>query len=286
MSPVQCRPEVWTPPGAPSLPQIKKEFDEEVDRSLREGSLSTIRAVFNSQHNCGHDHCLHESVHCMRADALRFMLDAGQWKVDEKCQGYTALHLAAMCPVGFEMCRSLLQYGANPNCRGGDKEVPVLHDAVRREDFALIQLLLQAKANPSAQDAHGLSALDVLCRKSPVNSFCMPTGPLSAQLNKIKVRREEPSAFRLHWLPCVDDADHAEDPSKEILQMLLRHGADPLQPGPDGRLPSEVCINKQICDLLHCEERWLRRRGLLLGLTSKSESKLIPENVKMVASFL
>merc|ERR1719443_1160954 len=79
-------------------------------------------------------------------------------------------------------------------------------------------------------------------------------------------------------------------PAKALVERLLRGGANPLKPGPDGQMPRYHARDSEVAEVLLRAEGWWRRRPLLLarqfGDKNHIVSRLLLEHLKTVASFL
>ncbi|KAL1661193.1 ankyrin repeat-containing domain protein, partial [Schizophyllum commune] len=72
--------------------------------------------------------------------------------------GRTLLHTAMVSPCSSALLRSLLSRGAEVNAHAGSWRTP-LHDAVRERRVELIEVMLEAGANPHARDILGRTPL-------------------------------------------------------------------------------------------------------------------------------
>lgn len=126
-----------------------------------------------------------------------------------ECDGWAGRAYKVEAYAGqAELVQMLLQAGANPNTRGAYSRVPVIIDAVRSGDEATVQLLLQAGADVNARDSVGNSAL--------------------------------------HWL--------AYQPNPRLVTLLLQNGANPNTPtvAYDYLDTAGVCDNPEGTTPLHC----------------------------------
>lgn len=107
------------------------------------------------------------------------------------------LQLAA-CQPGFlrssDRCQAmdmLLRAGACPSARRGDAEANTpLHDACRRGDFSIVQLLLRHKADPNAANGFGETPLCLALRLS--GSHLTPPSTVRAMAEALLVAGGSP----------------------------------------------------------------------------------------------
>ncbi|KIG14956.1 Ankyrin repeat protein [Enhygromyxa salina] len=102
------------------------------------------------------------------AQACAWLLGAGAKRESTDRQGWTALHWAAH--AGRLRCAAtLLQAGANPNAQDHRGRTPLMLALSQRPVAQLIDLLLSAGADPDARDHHGWSALHYLAASTAGN---------------------------------------------------------------------------------------------------------------------
>jgi len=148
-------------------------------------------------------------------DALEHLLRNNTAHVDVNCLGLRPLHRAFRATLsqsdgGFKMVELLLRYGANPNLHPGDAkmELPLLHGAALVGDVALVSLLLGFRAIANGVDAHGSTALHTLCQQK----FAL--GGAAAK--------------------------------RQTVDMLLRHGANPMALDSAGCTPEGLAFDPQL----------------------------------------
>ena len=95
------------------------------------------------------------------AEVSRLLLEAGANPNPINGDGMSPLHYAAP-EGGAALIRVLLEHGADPNIPDPDRRT-ALHLAARQNPLSVVsELLLDAGANPSAQDRHGNTPCDLL----------------------------------------------------------------------------------------------------------------------------
>jgi len=158
-------------------------------------------------------------------EALEHLLQKKEAHVDVNCRGLRPLHLALRATLSFEdegcrMVELLLRHGANPNLHQGDSkmEFAPLHGAAVLGDVALVSLLLGFRADANGVDANGSTALHALCQQK-------------FALGGAAVRRQ-------------------------AVDMLLRHGANPMALDSAGCTPEELAFDPQLRAQLQRASCW------------------------------
>lgn len=128
------------------------------------GDLDRVRELVRSDVDCIRNQDrrnripLHYAAHTGRVEIINLLVEAGA-KVDALDK-----HSHSPLTVGveanqFDACERLLEFGANPDARGGHYRGSVLHRAVLGKNMRLVELILNAGANPNAIDAGGKTPL-------------------------------------------------------------------------------------------------------------------------------
>ncbi|KAJ0055362.1 hypothetical protein NL108_016567 [Boleophthalmus pectinirostris] len=102
------------------------------------------------------------------------LMTAAFWAYDSREQSYSPQH--------HQVCRLLLDHGADPNAQEDDHKTP-LHKAAWSCDQVLLQMLLEAGADPRAMDVNGCSALHYLLKVSSVRPGATPHACFQLLLN-------------------------------------------------------------------------------------------------------
>lgn len=93
------------------------------------------------------------------------LIIAAFWAMDPREQTYSEQH--------HLVCRMLLDYGANPNPREEDQKT-ALHKASWNCDLELMQILLDAGADPKIMDMNGCSALQYVLTAMQMRPYSVP----------------------------------------------------------------------------------------------------------------
>ncbi|KAF4070558.1 hypothetical protein AMELA_G00286730 [Ameiurus melas] len=107
------------------------------------------------------------------------LITAAFWAMDARVQTYSEKH--------HLVCRMLLDYGANPNLQDGDQKT-ALHKASWNCDQTLMQILLNAGADPKIVDMSGNPALQYTPNMMQMRPYCEPRRCLQLVLNYGAVR--------------------------------------------------------------------------------------------------
>lgn len=214
-----------TPPSAPVKRQSRLEDD--LDAAMAEESLPSLVLALTCGHSarcCRHDHTIVEAVHRHRLEALRFLLESGQFDVDERCRGGRALHYALNSCVaeedsGYKMAEMLLEHGARPDACPEDEFISPLEDATRRNCLAAVKLLVRFNVDPNVRlGSDGCSAIHMWARA-------------------------------LAWNGCKQDT--------QVLDCLLAHGASPFLEDANGFGPIDTVRNERAKqELIHAQRWW------------------------------
>ncbi|CAJ1426721.1 unnamed protein product [Effrenium voratum] len=164
-------------PLRPCSRQRSKEVQDDVRSALEEQSAELLRVALQRRHVCPRDHALHEAVRQGNCAAARLLLQNSA-EPNDRCLSFERgcefpLQLALSSNLvrpseRLEMVDMLLQARADVSQRRSDPEgCPPLHDAIRRGDAAIVQLLLRYQADPNATNAFGEAPLELAVRGSP-----------------------------------------------------------------------------------------------------------------------
>jgi ankyrin repeat protein len=157
------------------------------------------------------------------------------------------LHLAVFARLQETIAR-LLSKGADINSQDADGDTP-LHVAAMYSGPEVVDYLLQHGANPDVRNKHGLSPLAVAveshndCREAIADSLIHAGSPLDLndavclmrQRDVQDVLRRDPQAVLKCREPdrLIQDAINASIDTWDILEAVLRHGADPNRHRPE-----------------------------------------------------
>ena len=146
------------------------------------------------------------------APVVKLLLSFGANPDSINESGSSPLHEA--CREGhLEVVLELLKWQANPELTSGDYETPLI-SAVKGSHLKCVETLLEAGANPNNHAISQPSALEVACRG------------LSVERN---IDELETSPTRSNELSFCDNSE-----TRNIISLLLRHGADPESKLEDG----------------------------------------------------
>lgn len=237
-------------------------MQDDVRVAMEEQSVPLLRVALQRRHACPGEHALHEAVRQAHLPAIRLLLQ-GRAEPNARCLYLERgcefpLQLAASCTNflrssdRLQAVELLLKAGAQPSPRRGDAEANTpLHDAARRGDLDLAQLLLRHSADPNAANGFGEAPLQLALR--PGGDF-------------------------------VPDAT-----SRALVEALLHAGASPFVFGDHGLLPEVCALNPEVRELLAKWSAWWRCRTLA-WIRSRGRDQplgqLLPELLVQVAKFL
>lgn len=224
--------------------------------------VQLLRVALQRKHPCTADHSLHEAIRQAHVPAVRLLLqsradpNASCLCLERGCE--FPLQLAVSCssylrPADrFQVVDLLLKAGADPNPRRSDQEGnSPLHDAVRRGDLDVAQLLLRHAADPNSVNGFGETPLQVSLRPFGTE-FALTTGGTRA-----------------------------------VVEALLYAGANPL--GPEGcGLGSVATAELEVRTVLEEWAKWWRCRHLAWAWSRGDHPicGLLPEHLVQVSSFL
>lgn len=136
-----------------------------------------------------------DAVNCVRETPL---MTAAFWAFDSREQTYSQEHQL--------VCRLLLDHHADPNAQDEDQKT-ALHKASWSCDQTLIQMLLEAGADPRAMDINGCSPVHYLLKVSSVRPLTEPHRCFQLLLNHNAARIYPPQFHKVlqacHELPRV-----------------------------------------------------------------------------------
>ncbi|XP_060798035.1 ankyrin repeat and SOCS box protein 4 [Neoarius graeffei] len=128
------------------------------------------------------------------------LITAAFWAMDAREQTYSEQH--------HLVCRMLLDYGANPNLQEESKKT-ALHQASWNCDEALMQILLDAGADPKIMDMNGCAALQYVLNMMQMRPYCVPYRCFQLLLNN-GAARVYPKLFHKVLQICHDDPNSVE----------------------------------------------------------------------------
>jgi len=252
-----------TTPLRPCSKAKHKEIQDDIKAAVDERSVPLLRVALQRHHPCTADHALHEAIRQAHVPAVRLLLN-GRADPNVRCQCLERgceypLQLAVTCTTFLrsadrcQVVEFLLNAGAMPSPKRGDAEGSTpLHDAVRRADVNIMQLLLRHGANANAVNNFGETPLHIALR--PLGGDFL-TG----------------AACRL------------------LVETLLEAGACPLAQDGHGLLPVALAVEPEIRELLSRWTRWWRCRPLA-WIRSRAEGHplfgFLPDLCIQVAAFL
>eukprot|EP00928_Gymnodinium_smaydae_P086812 TRINITY_DN71235_c0_g1_i2.p1 TRINITY_DN71235_c0_g1~~TRINITY_DN71235_c0_g1_i2.p1 ORF type:complete len:485 (-),score=55.58 TRINITY_DN71235_c0_g1_i2:97-1551(-) len=212
-------------PLRPCPRQKSKDIQDDTTTAIDEQSVPLLRVAFQRQHGCSGEHVLHEAVRQAHVPAVRLLLQ-GRADANARCTHPERgceypLQLAATLPSFLEgsgraqTVELLLRAGASPGPHRTDVEANTpLHDAARRGDVRVAELLIEHGADPNAVNGFGQMPLQ-LAIFGVGGEFRPPLAMVESLLlagaNPLVV-----DGMALRWLP------GAQNEEKEAMRMLLK----------------------------------------------------------------
>lgn len=230
---------------------------EEIKSAVEEQSVPLLKVALQRRHACPGEHSLHEAVRQACVPAVRMLIQS-RAEPNARClcpeRGCEFPLQLAVFGSGTDRCQAvelLLRAGARPSPRRTDREANTpLHDAVRRGEFEVANLLLRHSADPNAVNGFGETPLHLMLRQ---DGGFMPGTQL-----------------------------------RTMVEALLRAGASPLAPDSRGLLPAQIAADAELQVLLNRWSGWWRCR-LLAWVHSRGRHafrNLFPELLLSIARFM
>jgi ankyrin repeat protein len=179
---------------------------------------------------CDNQTPLHMAAARGSAGVVRMLLAAGAHADAADVLGLRPLHMACgrAGRAGARVVRALLDGGADPN--GGADSIPPLLRAAQLGADEVVELLLQANADPNAHDTNPIirnTPLHVVCTKGAVESLVAAGARVDARRADGMTPLGTAVQFQLRLRSTIST-------STEVIQALVKAGADPLARDHDG----------------------------------------------------
>lgn len=152
--------------GANNCNELNSDQSKPFHLALKNGSLGMVKLLLNH----GADvtkvdskglTSLHLAARNLQTDVIEFILEYGLDTESRSKYGDTALRYAAQS-ANSKGCKALLRSGAMVNyCQCAQSTTP-LHEAVKIQDVATVQVLLEHGANVEARDSTGKSVVEIV----------------------------------------------------------------------------------------------------------------------------
>lgn len=153
-----------------------REMQDDINSAVEEQSVPLLRTALQRRHACPGEHSLHEAVRQAHLPALRLLIHSHA-EPNSRC-----LCLERGCEFPLQLAASgahffrasdryqavelLLRAGADRDVRRSDGEANTpLHDAVRRGDSDIVDLLLKHRADPNVANGFGETPLCLALRQ-------------------------------------------------------------------------------------------------------------------------
>lgn len=249
-------------------------------------------------------HNLAKGDHWWQAEAIRYVLENGADVTMVDLAGRTALHVAVQGGYRrFEIVKALLEYGANPNVVDNEGSAPV---NLATQDVEMVQLLIHNGADiglgrpPILCDAIEKQNVDLVraildrgidCNKPfrdklPTYEELHPPVSLDREYLLQCRKRAQNCAYALRPLHVAarfepKDAEERQT-ATTILELLLKHGADPFLPIDDTTVMHELFDRNGVLEpllrlpRLNLERRDGHGRTLLLAACNVQGNALAP----------
>jgi E3 ubiquitin-protein ligase mind-bomb len=229
---------------------ISKKRDDMV-ALLLEGEAD-ITVANNNGFNCLHHAALRGNIGALRLLLPR--LPALFGVNDQKDDGFTALHLAAL-NNHLEASQALLQAGANPDAQNVNLQTP-LHLAVERRNIQIVRLLVEAGANSDVGDKFGDRPLHEALRHHT--------------MSQLKQLKESPQDLGKAMVTVSTE----KKASASIAIFLASTGASLKVRNKKNQTPLELCSDPKLLKLLEkCHEEH-SRTGRAVTSSEKLSSSL------------
>lgn len=238
-------------------------MQDDIKEAVEGQEVQLLRAALQRRHPCTSDHSLHEAIRQAHVPAVRLLLQSGA-DPNARC-----LCLERGCEFPLQLAVSSTSYlrpadrlqavdlllgaGAHPSPSRSDQEANTpLHDAVRRGDLEVTQLLLRHAANPNALNGFG---------EAPLHLALRPTGG--------------------NFAPSVG--------VYAMVETLLQAGASPLDSDGCGLPAAAAGAEPEVIAMLTQWSKWWRCRHLA-WIQSRGRDHpicdMVPELLFQVSSFL
>lgn len=172
-----------------------------------------------------------------KVETVKLLIQAGA-KLDlYTVKGFTAL-IAAIIHNKIEIVRIILEAGADSNQKNLNKHLTPLMYASDRNNVEIVNLLIQAGAEINSQNDDGWTAL-----------MFSVAGEKSGKIKTVRFLLEagaNPNIqnFKRGTVLMIASHNFDEDNSKEIINLLIEYGANPLIKGQD-KDALDYCLNEK-----------------------------------------
>jgi ankyrin repeat protein len=161
-------------------------------------------------------------------EMVKLLLDA---KADPNGGTLNAPLLVAIHKKDSASAELLLQAGANPNAKerfdwqgGNQGRTTPLYLAVATKQFPLVQLLLKFKADPNGSSIGERSLLFSALSDTNILEALLDAG---ANVDARDFTAKTGDQRILNWTPLIFAIENYYQPSAEVVEILLKHGANP-----------------------------------------------------------
>jgi hypothetical protein len=223
---------------------------DEVAAAVADGSVEALLAVWSRERDCV-SNPVHEAIRRRNVGALSLLLEQSSWGPTEVCEVYGQM----LTPL--QLCLGLYGPEVAQCAPGGAVHFARLPRGLcfTREHYALVELLLEHKADANTCGRSGVTPLQVAVRNlhQPLVDLLLRAG---ADANDRGTGSTGQGPLHMAAIFC----NCGPESGKLIVRSLLEAGANPTLTCNRGLVPRAYSVDPEVKAILLREELWWRRR--------------------------